>query len=457
MKSLTLNEVAAFSAGHLSGGDAAALCKRVVTDSRLAGPGDLFVALKGERFDAHDFLTQVASQGATAVLVSQQPSAPLPCAVILVEDTLLGLQRLAASYRQLLAPQIVGITGSNGKTSTKDLLSTVLRKKFQVTATLGNLNNHIGVPLTLLSMNEADTCGVVEMGMNHFGEIQVLADIAKPDAAVITNIGVAHIEYMGSREGIAKEKGMLVEAITEKGVVVLNANDDMTPSLAARTRAKVITAGIDAGDVRATILGADASGTRFSLDFAGEATLEGVLPLVGRHMVGNAVLAAACAWHYGISPTDIVEALTSVQLTKGRLQVKQVQGITFLDDSYNANPDSMRAGLKTLAELSLPGRRVAVLGRMGELGPHAESGHREVGEYAADAGMNLVVTVGNAEAESIGQAATKRKPILEHHHFSTHAEAATFLGDWLKDDDAVLLKGSRSAGMEQVLTLFEKR
>ena len=445
MKPLPLQTVAAHCGGRLIAGDAAAIAT-----------GDVFIALKGEKFDAHDFLPQVAQAGALAVVVHPLPEGwqRLGCAVIEVEDTLVALQSLAREHRRLLDPLVIGITGSNGKTSTKDFVSAVMRKRFQVCATLGNLNNHIGLPLTILQMKEGDTCAVLEMGMNHFGEIELLADIAGPDTAIITNIGVAHIEHMGSREGIAKEKGMLAEAVSADGCVLLNANDDLSPSITARSKAKVITAGIGAGDVCATIRESSMDGTHFDLIFPGNETASVFLPVPGEHMVSNAALAAACGWHHGVPPSEIADALNHVGLTKGRVQLKMLRGVSFLDDSYNANPDSMRAGLKTLAGLQIKGRKVAVLGRMGELGLHAEQGHREVGEFAARLGLDAVFTVGT-EAALISDAAGSNGSKLLSQNFSSHHNCAEFLRDWLKEGDAVLLKGSRSAGMEQVLTHFE--
>lgn len=454
MKPLSIQTIAEFCGGRLVSGNGEQVCRRTITDSRKVESGDLFVALAGEKFDAHDFVPQVAQAGATAVLVSREPenAAALPCAVILVPDTLVGLQSLAHAHRTLLDPLVIGITGSNGKTSTKDFAGAVMRAKYEVSTTAGNLNNHIGVPLTLLSLEEKHTCAVVEMGMNHFGEIAPLCAIAEPDAAIITNIGVAHIEYMGSRAGIAEEKGVLAESVPVHGVVVLNANDDFSATIAARCKAKVITAGVGCGDVCATIHESGAQGSRFTLDFAGNAKVEVSLPVPGEHMVANAALAAACAWHHGITPEAIAAALSGAQVTKGRLQVKHWNGVVFLDDSYNANPDSMRAGLKTLAGMGVAGRRAAVLGRMGELGPHAEQSHREVGEFAAGAGLDAVFTIGD-EAALISRAADGG--VGETRNFPSHAECAAFLRGWLKDGDAVLLKGSRSAGMEQVFTHLE--
>lgn len=453
MKALTLETIASYSGGRLVHGDPAATCTSVNTDSRKIQPGELFVALVGEKFDAHDFVPQVAQAGAAAVIVSRLPEnvEALGCSVIEVPDTLLALQQLARAYRELLNPLVIGITGSNGKTSTKDLVAAVLRKKYQVCATLGNFNNHIGLPLTILRMEEGDTCAVLEMGMNHHGEIAVLAGIARPDAAIITNIGVAHIEYMGSREGIAQEKGTLAEAVPHSGVVVLNANDDFSSSIAARSHARVVLAGVGEGDVVATLTESGARGSFFTLNFDGREVVDVHLPVPGEHMVGNAALAAAVGWHFGVTPQDIAAALGEVQLTKGRVQVKTWRGVTVLDDSYNANPDSMRAGLKTLAGLQIPGRRVAVLGRMGELGPHAESSHREVGGYAAELGLDAVFSVGE-EAALITSQAGASGGSGEYRNFSSHAAVAACLTEWLHEGDAVLLKGSRSAAMEQVLT-----
>lgn len=450
MKPLDLQTLARFAGGTLHGDDGSRLVTTVNTDSRKAAPGELFVALVGDRFDGHEFIAQVAAAGAAAVLVSKMPAGPLLCAVIEVRDTLVGLQHLARCYREWHQPYVVGITGSSGKTSTKDFTCAVMARKHQVCATLGNLNNHIGLPLSILRLAEGDTCAVLEMGMNHPGEIAPLAAIAQPDAGIIVNVGVAHIEHMGSREAIALEKGMLAEAVHERGIVVLNANDDFTPSIAARCKARVIQAGLGKGDVIASNLKAGADGTAFTLDFSGE-KFDAFLPIPGEHMVANAALAAAAGWQSGISAADATAALREVALTKGRLETKHIAGITFLDDSYNANPDSMKAGLRTLAGLGSTGRRIAVLGRMGELGPHAESAHREIGDYAAGLKLDALFTVGD-EAGLISASASTAIPT---EHFATHNECATALKTYLRAGDVVLLKGSRSAGMEKVLTHFQ--
>ncbi|MES2594927.1 MAG: UDP-N-acetylmuramoyl-tripeptide--D-alanyl-D-alanine ligase [Verrucomicrobiota bacterium] len=451
MKSLDLQTLASFADGTLSG-----MCSvpvsRVITDSRKVRPGDLFVALKGDKFDAHDFLPQVIAAGASAVLIEKGRGVSSDgCGLIEVDDTLVGLQNLARGYRSLLQPLIIGLTGSNGKTSTKDLAAIVMASKYQTRATLGNLNNHIGLPLTLLSLEETDECGVVEMGMNHPGEIKTLVDIALPDAAIVTNVGMAHIEYMGSQDAIAWEKGTLPANVHGEGVVVLNANDKFSDLIARHCQATVYRAGTNAGDVRAFDLRADATGTAFKLDFAGE-VVETFLPIIGDHMVGNAALAACMGWAHDIAPADIAEALSNAKLTGGRMETKAVQGIQFIDDSYNANPDSMKAGLTALSALQTRGQKIAVLGRMGELGVHAVDGHRGVGTHAAELGLAAIYTVGD-EAAMISEAA-KAAGQAETRNFTSHEACAAHLKTVLQPGDAVLLKGSRSAGMEKVLTYF---
>jgi UDP-N-acetylmuramoyl-tripeptide--D-alanyl-D-alanine ligase len=277
-------------------------------------------------------------------------------------------------------------------------------------------------------------------------------DIALPDAAIVTNVGVAHIEYMGSQDMIGWEKGTLPANVYGEGVVVLNANDEYTPRIARHCQALTYTAGTDAGDVRAFDLRAGAGGTTFKLDFSGE-VVETFLPVMGSHMVGNAALAACMGWAHGIAPDQIAEVLRQAKLTGGRMETKTVNGILFIDDSYNANPDSMRAGLATLAHVNGTGQKVAVLGRMGELGSLAAVEHCRVGEYAASLGLTAVYSVGDEgalitnAARDAGQGETR--------NFSSHEACAAHLREILQEGDAVLLKGSRSAAMEKILSHFQ--
>lgn len=453
MKPFPLQTLASFVNGALSA-PFNPLVSRVTTDSRKVGHGDVFVALKGDKFDAHDFIPQVISAGAAAVVVSRIDASWQTdgCAVIHADDTLVALQQMARGYRSWHQPLVIGLTGSNGKTSTKDLTNIIMARKFQTRATLGNFNNHIGVPLTLLSLEEGDECSVVEMGMNHAGEIKVLVDIALPDAAIVTNIGMAHIEHLGSQEAIAWEKGSLPANVQADGVVVLNANDPYSDLIARHCQATVYRAGTQTGDVRAFDLRASSEGTTFKLDFGGQ-IVETFLPVIGDHMVSNAALAACMGWANGISPDDIADALSAAKLTSGRMETKAVGGIHFIDDSYNANPDSMKAGLSALAALRNCGRKVAVLGHMGELGSYALEGHRQVGIHAATLGLSAVYTVGD-EAALISDAASVTG-LSETKNFQNYEACAAHLKGMLQEGDAVLLKGSRSAGMEKVLIHFE--
>jgi UDP-N-acetylmuramoyl-tripeptide--D-alanyl-D-alanine ligase len=458
MKPQSVAQLVEWTEGTLLQGDPTAMIPAVSTDSRSLPPGSLFVALAGEKFDAHNFLDQAAAAGASAYLVSRELPAYPAGEVILVDDTLLGLQRMAAAWRKAWGGKVLGITGSNGKTSTKDFVTAVLSQTFQVHATKGNLNNHIGLPLSVLGIAEQDEIAVLEMGMNHPGEIAPLAAIAQPNAAIISNVGTAHIEYMGSREAIAQEKGDLVAEVPEDGCVILNADDDFSAVLAVRTAAYVLTAGFSAeADVRVSNVSADLSGSQFDLQFPRLDPLPVRLPVPGRHMISNAALAAAAGYHFGLPAEEIIAGLESATLNKGRLQWRLAGGMTFLDDSYNANPDSMKAALQTLQDCACAGRRVVVLGRMGELGVHAESAHRELGEAVVAGKFPLLCTVGDSDAKLIGdgaQAALNGTSSTAVHAFPDAAACAKFLRTTVTPTDLILVKGSRSAAMEKVIEHF---
>ncbi len=424
------------------------MVRRVVTDSRKAGAGDLFVALRGERFDGNDFIANVCAQGAAcAIAESGRGARPAGFAVLEVGDTLDALQRVSAGYRRTLPVKVVGITGSSGKTSTKDFAFAVLNTSLAGWCTQGNLNNHIGVPLTLLSGDSSHQFAVVEMGMNHAGEIAPLAEMAKPDVAIITNVGVAHIEFLGSREAIAREKGSLAAAVGVGGTVVLSAEDDFSAMIAGMTTAAVLTAGIGRGDVQAVDVQPIEGGARFAVVYEGERA-ECELAVPGLHMVRNATLAVAAGLAMGVSLSDAARGLRGMTLTRGRMEMRTLRGIHFLDDTYNANPDSMRAALSTLAHWPANGRRIAVLGKMGELGSFAEAGHREVGR-AAGVGIDKLLTVGS-EADWISLAA-KDAGLGDAYHFEDHLAAVAALRSELEPGDIVLVKGSRSARMERVI------
>ncbi len=455
MRATSVQEIAGWMDGEILQGRPADAISGYCTDSRKAKPGEVFVALKGEKHDAHEFLGQVIEKGASAVVVHALPSGleSFGGAIIRVHDTLQGLQEWARAYRLALGLPVIGITGSSGKTSTKDFCRAALGQKLAVHATAGNLNNHFGVPMTLLQLEERHEVAIVEMGMNHAGEIEVLADIAVPDGAIITNIGTAHIENLGSREAIAEEKGMLPEAIGPEGWVVLPARDDFTASIRERCRGRVVTAGIGAGEVQARDLSMTEDGCRFGLDFGDGVSHPVRFPIAAEHMVANATLAAAAALECGVPAEAIAAGLEAVELTGGRLETKRAGGLRLLDDSYNANPESMRAALKTLRDRPVEGRRIAVLGLMAELGEFREAEHRALGEAAVENGVDFVLGIGE-EGRLIGEGVRDRVPCRI---CADQREVAEVLADLCDEKDLILLKGSRSARMELVLSHLSER
>ncbi len=453
MDPLSLSQIAEFAGGTLTGGDAEARVTRISTDSRTLKAGDLFVPLRGENFDGHEFVRQAAERGALGAVVekSWEGKTPDSLALIRVDDSLAAYQQIAARYRKTLFLKVVAITGSNGKTSTKDFVAAALGHRFRITKTEGNFNNHIGLPRTILEATSQDEIAVWEIGMNHPGEIAALARIAAPDVAIITNVGMAHIEFMGSREAIAQEKGSLGQAVSAAGTVILNADDPFSAGIAARTKAKVILAGIEKGSVRATDLRQSAQGAEFTI-LEGAHRCRAQLPVPGLHMVQNALLAIAAGRVFGLSIEESAKGLGSASLTKARLQIKTIHGVDFIDDSYNANPDSMRAALRTLAELETEGRRVAVLGAMGELGKESARGHRDVGEAAASFSIDQLIAVGEGAGE-IAEAA-RSAGLKDSRYLVSPEEAAALLSAEAKSGDLVLIKGSRTARTERVLEKF---
>jgi UDP-N-acetylmuramoyl-tripeptide--D-alanyl-D-alanine ligase len=448
---VSLSTLASWAGGALIQGTPSGLVSGISTDSRKVSEGIAFLALKGDHFDAHDFLESVARDGASAIVVSSLTAATesYTGGMIHVKDTLKALQQIALQHRRAQTSlRVIGITGSNGKTSTKDFLSAVLAAGGQVNKTAGNLNNHIGVPLTVLSGSESDRFGVWEMGMNHPGEIEVLAEIGEPNAAVITNIGTAHIEHMGSREAIALEKSELAVAIPPSGYCVMPGEDEFFEYVSGRARCEMIPVGISSGAVRAENVSVSEGGrARYDLvsEFGEPVSVD--LPVMGRHMVLNSLLAAAVGMKEGLSPEVVANALSGADLSGGRLEEKKVGDYAVIDDSYNANPDSMKAALETLRDAPVKGRRVAVFGFMGELGEHAEREHRALGSRVLENGIDILVTV----SEQAGLINEGAGDLDSNRNFATHEEAAAFLKNTITPDDLVLVKGSRAAAMEKVI------
>ena len=453
MNPLPLSQIAQLTGNSLSAGDGSLVIDKVSTDSRTIKRGELFVALCGENFDGHNFVEAIAIAGAAGAIVNSNWKGKVPenFALIRVKDTLLTYQQLAANYRKSLKLNVIAITGSNGKTSTKDFAAAVLARRFRVTKTQANFNNHVGLPRTILEATSQDEVAVWEIGMNHPGEVAALAKIAAPDVGIITNIGVAHIEFMGSRERIAEEKGALAEAIGAEGTIILNADDPFTQGIAARAHGKVILAGTTAGTIRASEVNQSGTGTDFTI-LEGAHRCRAQLPVPGLHMVQNALLAVAAGRVFGLSVEECAAGLVSAPLAKARLQVKEIRGVQFLDDSYNANPDSMKAALRTLVELDAEGQRIAVLGEMRELGDESEHGHREVGETAAALKVDHLIAIGNV-AGTIAEAA-KRAGLENSSTVTSTAKAAELLAELAGPGDLVLIKGSRLARTERVIEAF---
>lgn len=451
MKQTLLTEIVDAVHGKLHCGEGSASVNEVSTDTRTLREGSLFVALRGENFDAHDFLVQAVEKSATAVLVERVPEGfdPQGLGVIVVKDCLTALQALAAWYRKSLDIEVVGITGSNGKTSTKDFAQAVLSERFKVNATKGNLNNHIGLPLSVLSTEEDDEVCIWEMGMNHPGEIAPLCEIAHPRIGIITNVGTAHIEFMGSREAIAEEKGELARSLPEGGVLLVSAACDYAERFRTWTKARMMIVGNGRGLVRAEKLRMDRSGSTFELVIGDADPVEVKLPVVGRHMVANALLAAGAGHALGMTKEEIARGLNKTELTSGRLRTFDADGVTIFDDTYNANPESMLAAIETLAEMKVSegGERYVVLGRMAEQGIHAEPGHRKIGGLAAERGI-CVLSVGEG-ALAISEGAAVQGG--EANHFNTIGSAADWLRARCVSGDAVLFKGSRAAAIERVM------
>ncbi len=456
MDPLSIAQIAQFAGAVRQNGDGDRLVTHLSTDSRSIQPGDLFLALRGDNFDGHKFVEQAMQRGAVGAIVETKwTGKPAPnFSILRVADTLVAYQQVAADYRRSLGLKVVAITGSNGKTSTKDFTASVLGHRFQVAKTEGNFNNHVGLPQTMLEATASDQIGVWEIGMNHPGEIAPLAQLARPDVAIITNIGIAHLEFMGTREAIAQEKGELAAALPPDGTLILNRGDEFADAIAQRTSAKVIFAGIDGGEVQAREIVQTAEGAEFTV-CEGAHRCHAVLPVPGLHMVQNALLAIAAGRVFGLSLEQCAAGLAAAPVTKARLQIKNIGGVQFIDDSYNANPDSMKAALRTLAELETDGRRFAVLGQMAELGAESARGHQEVGEVAASLGIDHLISLGKDSAEIAS--AARGAGLKNSRTLASVEEVAEFLCETAHPGDLVLIKGSRAARTERVLEEFAKR
>ena len=458
---MTWDELRAATGAHVHSGKLVgnAAIPHITTDTRKISDGDLFIALRGENFDGADFAADALNKGAAAVLIAEPISDPVQKAlkkakgaVLTVADTLTAYQAIAHAWRIKFDIPVVAITGSNGKTTTKDLTAAVLSGRGAVCRTAANYNNEVGLPLTLLGITAEDSAAVVEIGMRGMGQIAALAPVAAPNVGIVTNVCEVHMELLGSIENIAKAKAELVEAIPAGGTVILNADDARVAAMRARAAegVRVLTYGISAdADVRAEALRCAADGSQFMVTWANERH-DYSIPLAGRHNVSNTLAALAAGFVLGYTPQEMQTGLRRLAVTKMRYEVHEVGAWTCINDAYNASPSSMRAAIETTAAL-YAGRKIAVLGDMLELGAAAEEAHRDIGKRVAELGFAALVTYGpqarwmHEEAEKAGCTA---------HHAETHAEAADVLKNLLADGDTVLFKGSRGMKMEEIIGLL---
>ncbi|HEY6168100.1 MAG TPA: UDP-N-acetylmuramoyl-tripeptide--D-alanyl-D-alanine ligase [Verrucomicrobiae bacterium] len=440
--------------GQLHAGAPDAPVRRVCTDSRAVQAGDLFVAIKGERFDGHDFLPEAAKQGAAALVMGFSRAAAIPpgCGVVLVDDPRRALGQLAARYRRDFDLPVIAVAGSNGKTSTKELLAGLLAQNVPTLSSEASFNNDIGVPLTLLRLDKVHRAAVLEIGTNHPGELAPLIEMVQPRFGIIASIGREHLEFFGDLAGVAREEGTLAEMLPADGKLFVNGDSPMISEIARRSRAPVVHVGFHAGNEwRVWDLHLDAKGTRFTIEspshaFDGEYRMK----LLGSHQVTNAMLAIAVAAELGLSREQIATGLAAAQPAKMRLQLRAAPGgFHVLDDTYNANADSMLAALETLRDLPCTTRRVAVLGDMAELGEQSGPAHADVGRHVALAGVGRLFLIGRHAAVT---AAAAREAGLDAVEILSDVDAALpAICAAVEPGDVVLVKASRAARLERVV------
>jgi UDP-N-acetylmuramoyl-tripeptide--D-alanyl-D-alanine ligase len=423
----------------------------ICTDSRRAQPGDVFFAIKGEHHDGHDFLAEVVAKRVAAVVVEEAKTPHVEkCDMIVVDDTRIALGKLAAAYRQQFDLPVICVGGSNGKTTTKELIASALTRKLATVWSEASFNNDIGVPLTLLRIEKKHQAAVLEAGTNHPGELAPLVKMIRPQFGVLTNIGREHLEFFGDLDGVAREEGALAELLPADGALFVNGDNPWTDSIAKRTRVKIVRVGTGENcDWRAEKIRLDKNGVTFRVmapkaEFSGEYRIN----LLGRHQVANALLSIAVSEELGLGRPEIRDGLAECQPPKMRLNFWEAGGVRILDDAYNANADSAIAALETLCELPLQGRRVAVLGDMNELGAHGEAAHAEVGRRAAELGVGQLFAVGKmapVTAKAARDAGLNR--VIE---FENVEAAMKAMKSFLKPGDVVLLKASRASGLERI-------
>lgn len=447
LKEIRLSDAAAAVKGRLTGDG---IFKGVYTDSRKPVPDGLFIALEGERFDGHDFVDSAVKDGAAAVLVRKEVDCSIP--VIYVEDTKQALLDLASYYRGLFTFPVVGLTGSVGKTTTKEMTALVMESKYKTVKTQGNLNNDIGMPMTLFNIDQTTEAAVIEMGMNHKGEISRLTAVSRPDAGIITNVGVSHIENLGSRENILSAKLEILEGMKKGSPLIINGDNDML-SQVRNENFNIIFFGIENENchIRAVDIDAGADGTSCNVLYSGN-KYKMYVPAAGLHNVYDALAAFGAGVSLGIEPQTAADAIADYVPAGMRQKTVRKNGITFIEDCYNASPDSVKAGINTLTSVGAQ-RTVAVLGDMLELGDYSETAHTQCGEYASEKAVDILFAYGNESAYTANAAVG----VKEVYHFTDENELADKISETVRCGDAVLFKASRGMKLENVIRIIYEK
>ena len=452
MNRLNLRQIAEASGGNLLQTGEKEYITGVSIDSREAAAGNLFAAVRGANTDGHRFIDAAFANGCSAALIDDAGYAdkiPAGMGVVLVADTVKALQDIALYYRESMDIKIIGVTGSVGKTGTSDMVKAVCSRKFKTAKTRGNFNNHLGLPLSILNFDPDTEVGILEMGMDRPGEIEFLAGIAKPDIGIITNIGTAHIEYLGSRENIFKAKMEITKYFGRDNVLIVNGDDDFLGSL-CDTEYRLVKVGAGGGSrvYVYNISDSAENGVEFTLEYE-EKTTRIHLPVPETHNAVNAALAIAAGIETGVSVQEAAEGLKNLEFTDKRLSVKGKNGIKIIDDTYNASPASMKAAIDVL--MSAKGlRKVAILGDMFEQGQQSRAYHEEVGKYASDKSVDMLIAIG-ADAEYIKKGALKGMSAENVRYYKTKNDFLKEIKNIIKSGDVVLVKGSRGMAMEQIV------
>ncbi len=456
MEHTTVSDIVNAAGGKLLCGDPERPVLDIAIDSRKVKEGDLYVPIVGERVDGHQFIDQAFRNGAAAVLTSRRQTMDSADAWIQVEDTRDALQAIGAWYRDRLEIPIIGITGSVGKTTTREMIGTALSAGYRVYKTPGNSNSQVGVPITISEISRADQIGVIELGMSEPGEMHRIAMVAKVNQAVITNIGVAHIEQLGSQENILREKLHILDGMKPEGILYVNGDDPLLCQVNPGTGIRKITYGLGEGcDYQAIEVKGDGGRPVFTaLCRKTGQRIPVRLNVYGNHMISNAMAALAVAAENGVPMEEGAAALQSFSGLKGRQQIWHEGGVTIIDDSYNASPVSMKAGIQVLQDMETRGRRIAVLADMKELGPEEKEFHRQVGRYIADSRTDLVLLFGplSREIQEGIQESQKegRSSQIECMWCSNKEELGSCLRSVVKKGDSVLFKGSNSMGLGEI-------